>query len=102
MPHRPPGELSRERKFRLNVEEIRCLELKLWSPFNVSIVSWNLGLLDPSVGVLLTRVSNSGSVIGASSRILVDTGLHRALGTTFPGKISRNHVLPTRRAVAGS
>src|SRR3954447_21652852 len=102
MPQRPPGEFVRDRKLRLNVDDSRCFVEKLWSPLSVSIVSWNVGLLDPSVGILFTRVSNSGSVIGAKSRILVETGLHCAFGTMLPGNGLRTQVLPTRWDVAGS
>src|SRR4051794_6879139 len=102
MPQRPPGEFVRDRKLRLNVDDSRCFGEKLWSPLSVSIVSWNVGLLDPSVGMLLTRVSNSGSVIGARSKILVETGLHCAFGTMLPGNGLRTHAVPIWCDVAGS
>src|SRR5215218_5597298 len=101
MPQRPVGELFRSRKFRLYSADRRCAEEITWSPFNVSIVSWKFGLLDPSVGILFSMVSNAGSVIGASSRILAATGLQRAFGMIFPGNGSRTHVLPTSRDVLG-
>ena len=52
-------------------------------------------------GYCCSIVSNSGSVIGASSRIFVATGLQRLRGTMLPGKRSRTQVLPTCRAVVG-
>ena len=99
---RPPGELLRTRSLWLNDIDMLCLPLKTWSPLAVYIFSSKIGQQAPSETMLFSKLPLIGSVIGASLRMLADTGFQRPWGTMLPGKGSRIVCPFEVRVVAGS